>query len=449
MSCERGQRYILGEDDVLLPNLVTEDNKNNLSDGGLFDGLEIPDSSKNISGNFDLRTLHNSSGDITVDWETPKLQGDWLVTGDLTVSGNVVGYIDASELDWSGVNTDFIIEGENNYYLTKPRLADWVDDLLEVEEPLEKTVSLDPQTQDTVVTLSLGPLSGVPITDKTIHVSPAGTNSRELTDSKYDLSKPFQTVQAAADAAASGDVIVVWPGAYSNEQDLLKNGVNYYFHNGAIVTQDAGITNPLFADSVSAAVSCEIRGYGSFISNHPDVSELIRISHAMSNVIFEAKTIKATAATSQSKFVIYHSNGTLKLLCESITATSSGIIAASSGNLYIRDAHVAASGGAAVQVNGQDVAVVFDNCQVETTHLSSGALYLNTTVTNTPVVMKNSMFVVPVAGANFSIVTLISYTPSISILPGNCANKDIQSANIIVAELSPFTVNSSIELPFI
>jgi hypothetical protein len=449
MSCERGQRYILGADDILLPSLLTGDNKNNLSEGGLFDGIEIPDLNQNISGNFDLRTLHNSSGDITVDWETPKLNGNWLVDGDLTVSGNVVGDIDASQLDWSSINTDFLVEGENNYYITKPRLADWVGDLIEVEEPIEKTVTLDPQTQDTIITLSLGPLYGIPITEKTIHVSTAGTDSRELTDSKYDLSKPFETIQMAAAAAVFGDKIVVWPGAYSNEHDLLKNGVDYYFHNGAIVTQHAGmVTNPLFADSASA-VSCEIRGYGSFISTDTNVSELIRISRATSNVLFEAKTIKATAATSSGKFVIRHSNGVLKLLCESITATSSGIIAASSGNLYIRDAHVTASGGAAVQVNGADVAVVFDNCQVETTHSSSGSLYLNTNVTNTPVIMKNSMFVVPRTGATFSIVTNISDTPSVSILPGNCANKDLQRNDILVSELSPFTVDLSIELPFI
>jgi hypothetical protein len=441
MSCERGQKYILNEDDVLLPSLITDDNKTNLADGGLFDALHIVDSSQFVSGDFGTRTLHNSLGTTTVNWESPSLVGNWDVLGDLTVTGNIVGDIAGTQIDWSGINTDFIVEGDNNFYLTKNKLGLWADDLLAVEYPLEKAVTIDPITQEYTITISLDSVAGLVLTDNVIHVSPSGSDNRLTTDSHYDFSKPFETIHMAAAAAVSGDKIVVWPGAYSNEHDLLKNGVNYYFHNGAIVTQHAGmVTNPLFADSVSA-VSCEIRGYGSFISNDTNVSELIRISRATSNVIFEAKTITATAATSSGKFVIRHSNGTLKLLCESITATSSGI--------YIRDAHVAASGGAAVQVNGTDVAVVFDNCQVETTHSSSGALYLNTNVTNTPVVMKNSMFVVPRTGATFSIVTNIADTPSVSILPGNCSNKDLQRNDIIVAELSPFTVDLSIELPFI
>jgi hypothetical protein len=449
MSCERGQRYILGADDVLLPSLVTADNKNNLSEGGLFDGIEIPDLNQNISGNFDLRTLHNSSGDITVDWENANLEGNWLVTGDLTVSGNVVGDIDASQLDWSAINTDFIIEGENNYYITKPRLADWVGDLIEVEEPIEKTVSTDSVTQDTIITLGLGTLTGLPVTDKTIHVSPAGTNSRELTDSKYDLSKPFQTVQAAADAAASGDVIMVWPGTYNNEYDLLKNGVNYYFQNGAVLVQSTGmVTNPPFVDNTEV-VSCEIRGHGEFISNDAGVTEILRVARPGSNIIFEAKSISSTASTSSSKQVIKHESGTLRLVCESITSTASGILSTSGGKLYVKNSYVSASGGPGIQLNGTDTVLTIDNCQVGTTNLSFGALYLNTALTSTPVAIKNSMFVVPRTGVDYAIKANVSDTPSISILPGNCANKDLQRNDIIVSELSPFTVDLSIDLPFV
>jgi len=46
---------------------------------------------------------------------------------------------------------------------------------------------------------------------------------------------PFTTLAAAKAAAQSGDTIVVGPGTYI-ENDLLKNGVNWFFAPGAIVT---------------------------------------------------------------------------------------------------------------------------------------------------------------------------------------------------------------------
>src|SRR5712671_6306916 len=46
---------------------------------------------------------------------------------------------------------------------------------------------------------------------------------------------PFKTLGAAKAAAQPGDTIVVGPGTYV-ENDLLKNGVNWFFAPGALVT---------------------------------------------------------------------------------------------------------------------------------------------------------------------------------------------------------------------
>ena len=446
MSCERGQRYILGEDDILLPNLVTEDNKNNLSEGGLFDGIIIPDSSQNISGDFDGRTLHDSSGYATLDWETPKLNGNWQVTGDLDVTGNITGDIAADQLDWSGVNTDFIVEGDNNYYMTKPRLAEWAEDLLAAEAPIEKTVSLDPATQDTIITFSLGEeLSGLIVTDKTIHVSPAGTNSRTTEDSNYDLGKPFKTVQMAAAAAVPGDLIMVWPGEYLNEFDLLKDQVNYYFHNGATIRQTIGQnTSPLFIDS-SSPVTAQVRGHGSFISADPVISEVLRVSNPQSDIFFEAKEIRSTLASSINKFAVAHYNGKLKLKVDIIKSGSAGVFVGNQGHIYLKSCYVSAANGPVVELSGSAAALKFDDCQLVTAHSSSAAVYLNTAVTSTPVSFRNTILEVPRTGALHTVGTNTGNTPSVSILPGNCANKDMQRTDIIISELSPFTVDLSIE----
>src|SRR5215813_6873431 len=46
---------------------------------------------------------------------------------------------------------------------------------------------------------------------------------------------PLTTLTAAKAAARSGDTIVVAPGTYL-ENDLLKDGVNWFFSPGAIVS---------------------------------------------------------------------------------------------------------------------------------------------------------------------------------------------------------------------
>src|SRR6266481_5729973 len=43
---------------------------------------------------------------------------------------------------------------------------------------------------------------------------------------------PYKTITAAKAEATNGDTIVVFPGTYT-ENNLLKVGVNYYFHPGA------------------------------------------------------------------------------------------------------------------------------------------------------------------------------------------------------------------------
>ena len=78
---------------------------------------------------------------------------------------------------------------------------------------------------------------------------------------------PFTTLAAAKAEAQSGDTIVVSPGTY-NENDLLKDGVNWLFLEGAIVdwnvpsVEDAGFG--IFDDRASGPVTCNVSGRGIF-----------------------------------------------------------------------------------------------------------------------------------------------------------------------------------------
>lgn len=78
-------------------------------------------------------------------------------------------------------------------------------------------------------------------------------------DGTWDV---YTTLAAAKTASASGETIVVGPGAYT-AKDLLKNGVNWWFAPGAVVTHDGTASTYLF-DDASATVVCTIGGHGTF-----------------------------------------------------------------------------------------------------------------------------------------------------------------------------------------
>lgn len=105
------------------------------------------------------------------------------------------------------------------------------------------------------------------------HIRPAGNTlwvdavyGDDSRASREDGGRPFATLTAAKNAAQAGDLVVVRPGTY-DENDLLKDGVNWHFAAGAAVDYtgpgDAGI----FDDSsygAGGAVACRVTGHGTF-----------------------------------------------------------------------------------------------------------------------------------------------------------------------------------------
>ncbi len=73
-------------------------------------------------------------------------------------------------------------------------------------------------------------------------------NGNDATGLRGTMSKSFLTPEAAVAAAASGDTIFVLPGNYVANQ-LEKNGVNWHFFNGAVVTNAASLTHAIFEDT--------------------------------------------------------------------------------------------------------------------------------------------------------------------------------------------------------
>jgi hypothetical protein len=104
---------------------------------------------------------------------------------------------------------------------------------------------------------------GLKTNANTVYVSVSGNNVIGMRG-RPDL--PFLTLTAAKNAASAGDTIIVWSGTY-NENDLLKNGVNWCFMPGARINYTSAPTTAEKAifDDNGAACTNRIYGYGEFI----------------------------------------------------------------------------------------------------------------------------------------------------------------------------------------
>src|SRR5512138_405692 len=64
-------------------------------------------------------------------------------------------------------------------------------------------------------------------------------NGNDGTGTRGMMSKPFLTLNGAKAAAQAGDTVVVLPGTY-NERQIAKNGVNWHFVAGTVVSYSGG-----------------------------------------------------------------------------------------------------------------------------------------------------------------------------------------------------------------
>ncbi len=119
-------------------------------------------------------------------------------------------------------------------------------------------------------------------------------NGSDSTGARGDPSKAYLTLRGAWTNAVSGDTIFVMPGTY-DERNLLKNGVNWHFFEGAKVTYTAD-AGAIFNDTdAGGAVTCAITGYGEFHANTNGTYGVFDLEEA-SSISIEAKTIDSGSA---------------------------------------------------------------------------------------------------------------------------------------------------------
>ena len=100
-------------------------------------------------------------------------------------------------------------------------------------------------------------------------------NGNDSTGERGRNDRPFLQLNAARTAAQAGDTIVVLPGSYLPTAPLLKNGVNWHFHAGAIVQETLGVVD-MWSDAGST-VACKVTGWGQFITEDTRVVKVSRI----------------------------------------------------------------------------------------------------------------------------------------------------------------------------
>ena len=205
-------------------------------------------------------------------------------------------------------------------------------------------------------------------------------NGNDTTGARNNLAKPFLTLEAARDAAVSGDTIFVYPGAYAvtttATNGLAKDGVNWFFYPGAIVTKT---TNGWMFNMIGLTLASNVYGKGSFYKtggtqgvhrcgDNGDYTSL--------ECTFEADYVQQTVAYA----TFLSNNNSANLLTYNVRkAVATGnylMFIFQSGNILINATYWQSTAGAAIYVyNGSTYITVNSESVISTTTSAIAGLY--------------------------------------------------------------------------
>jgi len=150
-----------------------------------------------------------------------------------------------------------------------------------------------------------------------------GSDSGPTIGLRNRFDRPFLTPQAAKAAAMAGDLIHVGPGTYG-DKNLLKNGVNWYWEEGAKGLYTGTTDGAIFDDGPSGAngpVICTIDGLGEFewVNDAPAATTSygnINIENAGSHVTINCKSLKFLGTNTPHGWNVLQQDGLLNLNVE-------------------------------------------------------------------------------------------------------------------------------------
>lgn len=118
-------------------------------------------------------------------------------------------------------------------------------------------------------------------------------NGSDATGERGKMAKPVLTLSYAKSLAQAGDLIVVRPGTY-NENDLAKNNVNWFFQPGAKVYYTTGGDSTVAVFNIATNETCNVYGDGEFYNMHASSnSRYVLYVRNGSKCVFQGKLIQS------------------------------------------------------------------------------------------------------------------------------------------------------------
>lgn len=243
--------------------------------------------------------------------------------------------------------------------------------------------------------------------ENAIYVKASGNDSLGGTEDQ-----PYATLTKAKTEASAGDIIVVGPGTY-DEDDLAKNGVDWYFERGAKVVKTTTGSTPYLFDDGGVAMIYNVLGKGHFEhvtksyarSNHVNSrtyheSSYIKVDGRVflngngymkgkgeyfecTDAIIDTVSADATCVLNADELVVSGSGWAVEndkglsiVKARRITAGSSCVEMASAGGFVIIDAEEMTSGNDGTINAGVDCTVIIKNAAIKDLN-DDGSVYLD------------------------------------------------------------------------
>lgn len=232
-----------------------------------------------------------------------------------------------------------------------------------------------------------------------------GQSGSDTLAQRANPDKPYRTLTAAKTAAETGDLIIVEAATY-NENNLAKNGVNWYFKPGArVIYRDSGRA-AIFdttENGTNAAASFTVDGQGYFeYAGNPPASgavyaSVLAVKNA-STITFRCSEMKVSdPGTAQDHCGVAQYAGTVYLDADKISSYDYDGIAQYGGTLFARVRHLhgsysgAAGTGEGIEVSGD--AVCYLNADLvqsdSTTNGGDAAILITATGGGNPTLIAN------------------------------------------------------------
>jgi len=150
--------------------------------------------------------------------------------------------------------------------------------------------------------------------DGTLVVSPLGNDATAV---PYDMQRHYSTIEGAVAVAKAGDLIFVYAGTYTPTTTLQKDGVYFYFCDGAIVSR-AGTLFDITTENVV------VLGYGEFSNTRVGLSGQAMVEgRGAGSLVFQCR--KTTDLSNEATFRL--GQGTFRIyVLESISSISRNFI---------------------------------------------------------------------------------------------------------------------------